>query len=324
MPALLSSGLLAAALATNAPVAPTSTNTSPGFALTTSLADGAVERSYHELLASDDAAQTEIDSWINDANSQGGSTDAAALQKRINERITSVETAYREFLEKNPRHVEARIAFGSFLNDVGREHLAREEWEKALELDAQNPAIYNNLAGIYGHRGPVTNAFMFYEKAIELDPAEPVYYRNFATTVFLFRRDVMEHYAITNEQEVFDKALGLYRKALELEPTNFLIATDLAQTYYLIKPPRHDDAIAAWKRAHDLANDDLEREGVHIHLARIQGQAGRFDEAFAQLSLVTHAQLSVVKDRLARSLERKREGASTNAAPLQPSPPPQP
>jgi len=92
--------------------------------------------------------------------------------------------------------------------------------EKALGLNAKDPAVYNNLANIYGHTGPVKKAFEFYAKAIELNPREPVYYHNFGTTVYLFRTDAKEFYGIT-EQQVFDKALGLYSNAMKFDPTNF-------------------------------------------------------------------------------------------------------
>ena len=45
-----------------------------------------------------------------------------------------------------------------------------------------------------------------------LEPDEPVYYQNFATTVYLYRKDAREFYHI-GEQQVFDKALDLYRQA---------------------------------------------------------------------------------------------------------------
>jgi len=58
----------------------------------------------------------------------------------------------------------------------------------------------------------VKKAFDYYAKAIELNPQEPIYYHNFGTTVYLFRKDAMDFYGIT-EQQVYDKALGLYSKA---------------------------------------------------------------------------------------------------------------
>ncbi len=263
------------------------------------------EKAYQELLAIDDSGQEEMDRLIREADARGPGVDNAALQKQIDDRIASVDKAYRGFLGRYSDHARARVAYGSFLNDTAREFEALEQWEKALKLDPKNPAIYNNLAGVYGHRGPVTNAFAYYEKAIELDPKEPVYAQNFATAVFLFRQDVMDHYGITNEQQVFDKALGLYRRAAELDPRSFYIATDLAQTFYGIKPARHEEALAAWKKAFQLAGDELEREGVRVHLARVFVQAGKFAEARAQLNLITNVNYGESKTRILRTMETK-------------------
>lgn len=276
------------------------------------------EKEYRELLSIDDTAQEAMDQLIRDADARGAAADNAALQKQIDDHIATVDKAYKSFLSRHADHARARVAYGSFLNDTAREAEARDQWEKALKYDPKNAAIYNNLAGSYGHSGPVTNAFVHYEKAIELDPAEAVYHQNFATTVFLFRKDVMEHYGITNEQQVFDKALGLYRKAAELDPRSFFIAADLAQTYYGIKPPRHADALAAWRKAFELAGDDLEREGVRVHLARVLVQAGRFAEARAQLNLITNVNYAESRMRIEKTMETRE---SKEASVLDKDPP---
>ncbi len=279
-----------------------------GFAVGTPGVGDPVEAEYERLLAFDDEAQEEMDRWIREADALGPDADSSVLQRKIDDRIAAVTRAYAAFLEKHPSHARSRIAFGSFLNDTGQESGAKAQWEKALELDPKNPAVYNNLAGYFGHHGPITNAFTYFEKAIALDPKEPVYYQNLATTVFLFRKDVMEHYAITDEQKVFDKSLALYRKAMELDPGNFVLAADTAQTYYGIKPSRHDEALAAWRKAYELASDDLEREGVRVHFARIQIQAGRFAEARTNLTLITNAHFQVVKERIEKTLEARLKG----------------
>src|SRR5207245_11652843 len=137
------------------------------------------------------------------------------------------------------------VGYGSFLNELHDEDGAVAQWEKGRELDPKDPAVWNNLANFYGHEGEVKKAFAFYTKAIELNPNEPVYYHNFGTTVYLFRKDAKEYYGI-NEQEVFDKALVLYSNAMRLDPTNFPLASDIAQTYYGIRPTRVDEALNAW------------------------------------------------------------------------------
>jgi tetratricopeptide (TPR) repeat protein len=226
-----------------------------------------------------------------------------------------VRQAYEDFLKRHPNHAPARLAYGSFLNDIKEEDAARDQYEQARKLDPNNPAAWNNLANYYGHVGPVSNSFVYYARAIELNPTEPIYYHNFGTTVYLFRKDAMEHFKI-NEQQVFDKALALYGRALQLDPQDFLLASDIAQTFYGITPLRTNTALLAWYYALQLARDDVEREGVRVHLARVKMNGGRFDEARRDLDRVTNSLYADLKKRVQRSLEYREEAAKgTNAAP---------
>jgi tetratricopeptide (TPR) repeat protein len=265
----------------------------------------------------DDAAQAEVDQWIQDNEkfaAQGAGISPREMKRKIQARFEPIKQAYEDFLKRHPDHAKARIAYGSFLGDLNDEDASQEQLEKALEIETNNPAVYNNLANIYGHHGPVKRAFEFYAKAIDLSPNEPVYYHNFGTTVFLFRKDAKEYYGI-NEQEVFDKALVLYSNAMRLDPTNFPLASDVAQTYYGIKPTRVEEALNAWTNALRLASDELEREGVYIHFARIKLHAGRFDEARAHLDAITNDHYATLKQRLTKNIGELEGAKSTNAAP---------
>jgi len=147
------------------------------------------------------------------------------------------------------------------LSNIGEEEAALAQYETAAQLDPKNPAAWNQIANYRGEHGPITNAFADYARAIELNPAEPVYYQNLATTVYLYRKDARAFYGLSEEQ-VFDKALALYRQAMKLDPQDFLLATDYAITYYGIRPLRTNDALGAWTNALQTARDDNEREGV--------------------------------------------------------------
>lgn len=309
-------GLLSAALSTNqAAAASNLLQKTTGISVTLSGPHDPVQKEYEKLLEDDDAAQAEVDRWIQENNAfgaKGAGISAAALGLRIEQRFQPIHKAYQDFLRRHRKHFGARMAYGSFLNDLGQEWEAKDQWERARDLEPQNPAAWNNLANYYGHRGPVKKAFEYYARAIELDSTEPVYYQNFATTVFLFRKDAMEYYRIT-EPDVFDRALELYRKAVKLDPTNFPLATDLAQTYYGIKPMRPTEALAAWNYALKIANDDIERQGVYTHLARIELNSGRFDDARRHLTLVTNEMYTVLKDRLERNLAKAQAEAEAEA-----------
>jgi tetratricopeptide (TPR) repeat protein len=310
----LTIGLLSALLATNQQQA-VSNLIQQNVGVTVSIPNpkDPAEQELQKLMDDDDAATAEVDKWIRDNNAfaaQGAGESKEELNKRILARFDSVRKGYEDFLKRHPDNARGHLAYGSFLNDIGDEDAAMLQNETARRLDPKNPAAWNNLANYYGENGPLTNAFADYAMAIELNPHEPVYYQNFATTVYLFRKDAEEFYGI-NEQQVFDKALALYRQAMKLDPDNFPLATDYAQSYYGIKPLRTNDALVAWTNALNIAHDDVEREGVYIHLARIKLAAGLYAQTRAQLDAVTNPMYADLKARLERNLVQ-RENAATN------------
>ena len=282
--------------------------------------DEGVEKEYKKLLEADDTAQAEVDQWIRDndeAAAKGAGVPSADLQRRIRDRFAPIREAYADFIRRHPNHARARVAFGSFLNDLHDEDGAQAQWEKALELNPKDPAAYNNLANIYSHTGPINKVFEYYGKAIELNPREPLYYQNLGDVVFLFRKDAMKFYNLT-EPQVYDKALEIYRQALKLAPDNFPLASDVAQTYYGIKPLRLEDALTAWTNTLAIAHDEVEREGVYLHFARLKLQADRFAEVHAHLNAVTNDMYTVLKKRLTRNLdEQERKASGTNAPPAE-------
>jgi tetratricopeptide (TPR) repeat protein len=311
-------GILSAAITASPPAAVT--NVAPQSAGTSVIetdSKDSVEKEFQKLMADDDAAQAEVDLWIRQNNEfaeKGAGVSAADLRRRIQKRFEPVRQAYEDFLQRHPKHSRARVAYASFLGDIKDEDGAQEQLEKALEVDTNNPAIYNNLANIHGHTGSVKKAFEYYTKAIQLNPLEPVYYHNFGTTVYLFRTDAKEYYGITEEQ-VFAKAFELYSNAMRLDPENFPLASDVAQSYYGVQPMRTEEALKAWTNALHLAHDEIEREGVYIHFARIKLMAGRFAETHAHLNAVTNEMYLELKKRLTRNLEAKEHPAKDTNAP---------
>jgi tetratricopeptide (TPR) repeat protein len=299
----LTLGLLSALLATNQPLAVSNlVQEQTGVALPIVNANDPAERELRTLMVSDDAAMDEVNQWI--STNQIPRTDTNSIAQfnvKIRARFDDVKHGYDIFLRNHPDSARGFLAYGSFLTDIGEEENAKVQYENSKQLDPKNPAVWNQLANYFGEHGELTNAFTSYAEAIRLDPTEPVYYQNFATTVYLYRKDAKEFYRI-NEQQVFDKALGLYQQAVKLAPDNLVIATDYAESYYGIRPLRTNDALVAWTNALSLCKDENEREGVQLHLARVKTAAGFYDEAQAHLDAVTNAAFADLKNRLIRSL----------------------
>ena len=127
----------------------------------------------------------------------------------------------------------------------------------------------------------------------------------------MFRTDAEEYYHL-NETQVFDKALAFYRKAIELDPDNFVLFSDYAESFYGTKPPRWQDGLAAWTEALKIAHDNAEREGVYIHLARINLKLGRYDAVRQSLGEVTNSMYATLKSRITRNLNEIINKAATN------------
>jgi cytochrome c-type biogenesis protein CcmH/NrfG len=312
----LTIGLLSALLATNQPAAVSNlVAEQTGVAVPIVDIKDPTERELRNIMIRDDAAIDEVNDWINTNSASRSDTNAATmLNIKIRARLDMVKHDYDVFLRNHPDSARGFLAYGSFLNDTGDEEGAHVQYENSKQLDPKNPAVWNQLANYFGEYGQLTNAFVHYTEAIRLDPTEPVYYQNFATTVYLYRKDAKEFYHI-NEQQVFDKALGLYQQAMKLAPDNLVIATDYAESFYGIKPMRTNDALAAWTNALSICKDENEREGVRLHLARVKSATGFFDEAQGELDAVTNSAFADMKRRLARSLADHKNPPPPDAGP---------
>jgi tetratricopeptide (TPR) repeat protein len=309
---------MGAALATNAPAA--SSNVVAGTAASSIPVintNDPVENEYYKVMVDDDAAEKEVLTWMNDADAfakAGGGGPSLTLNLKIQQRLDGIKQEYENFIERHPRHVNIRLAFGSFLNDGHDDEGAFTQWEEARQLAPTNPAPWNNLGKYYMEHDQVTNAFAYYGKAIELNPAQAVYYHNLAAAVYLFRAAAREYYHL-DEAQVFDKAQALYQQAIKLDPDNFVLFTDYAQSFYGINPPRWKDGLTAWTEALKLAHDEVEREGVYLQMAHIHLELGQYDQARSDLDVVTNADYTPLKEPLARDLNKALAKARTNAPP---------
>jgi len=271
---------------------------------------------YLKLVADDDVAVEEIESWSDAAKRlSGGATELSrtTLNLRVHTRLDGVKKNYQDFVERHPDYVNARLAFGSFLYQTGDTEAAQVQWEKARDLNPKNPAAWDDLGKLY-EAGNSKKSIECYTKAIELNPSQSVYYHNLAECVYNARTEAAEYWGVSNQQ-VYDVALKLYHKAIELDPDNFVLASDYAECFYGINPPRWKEGLEAWKECLKIAHDEDEREGVLLHLARIEMRLTNFDGSRHYLDGVTNSSYAALKNRLARNLDLAIQNALTNGPP---------
>ena len=77
------------------------------------------------------------------------------------------------------KRAQAEVSFGIEVAQKGLWREALYRWEKAVELDPQYAAAYNNLAIAYEHEGMFDKARQAYEKALELDPKNTYVRQNY-------------------------------------------------------------------------------------------------------------------------------------------------
>ncbi len=324
-------GVLSALLATNSPTAISNlVHRKTGIALPARPAESPSDLALKEVMELDDKVRGEVDDLLQDeekAKVTQPKLERLSARERMTQKLAPVRQAYEDFIAKYPSNARGRIAYGSFLNETGDEEGALSQWTRAREIDPREPSVWNNLANYYGHNGQVTNAFAHYAKAIELEPTESVYYHNLATMLFMFRGDAAT-YLKKGVPEVLQDAMAFYHRAVELDPLNFTLATDVAQSYYglpalqthagVARDPRFEsyltEALGAWTNAMRIARDDIERQGVLIHYARLNITGGRFDAARQALGGVTNGMFTTVKETLKKRLALEQE-RTTNAPP---------
>jgi tetratricopeptide (TPR) repeat protein len=267
------------------------------------------EAELRSVMEDDDAAMAEIEKWLTEEKAlekQGAGAPKALVRARIERRVDGIRQSYDAFLKLHPGHIRALLALGSFLNDVGLETEAAARWEKVRELAPTHPVAWNNLANHHSHNGGGRKALEYYRKAMELAPNEALYCRNFANAAVVFKELAAEYLGL-GIPDVLDRALEYYSRAEKLDPGNFQLATERAQAYYEFPPIRADEALKAWDRAMLLARTDIERQGVAIHLARVNVAAGRLAEARRHLTGVTIEELKETRSKIEAAMAQ-REG----------------
>jgi tetratricopeptide (TPR) repeat protein len=159
---------------------------------------------------------------------------------RLDEAAASLEKA----LELNPGDARAHSAYGAVLMNSGRSEEALAHLRKALEIEPDNSDAHNNLGGLHARAGRFAEAIPHFEKALESEPGSFTLHYNLGRALAANGKsqDGLRHLERAAELSggqvavVFEKLSGLYAEL-----------------------GRFPDALAAARRALDLANQQQDR-----------------------------------------------------------------
>ena len=132
--------MLCLCLALNAPIATLFSAETPKAA-ENQTAKITIDPELQKIIDQDNEAQIEVDKWIKDYQALNRTTAVqdATLPLRIRERFDSVKSAYEDYLFTHSTSMEARLAYASFLTDIGQDNDAAREWLKLQKQHPDNP-----------------------------------------------------------------------------------------------------------------------------------------------------------------------------------------
>lgn len=120
--------------------------------------------------------------------------------------LDAAREAFLKAIELQPDYGEAHNNLGLVLSRLGRADEAIDAFRKALTVDPKMGEAYNNLGFLYHGAAQYDRAAQMFGLAIESAGDSSIAYTNLGNT----------YYAMNDP----DKAIGAWRRALDLDPTN--------------------------------------------------------------------------------------------------------
>ena len=220
-----------------------------------------------------DPANAEAWAWLGEAKQQTGQDGSAELDQAVS-------------LNRSSPVVHAlRGLYWNRKNEYPRMLL---EYQKAAELEPDNPAWQVEIGNAYSKNGDLVAAFVSYQKATELAPNDSTYWRLLAV------------FCAENGVHLEDVGLPAAQKAAELVPNDPWALDALGWAY--LSSGRYANAEQVLVDAITLFPDHLP---LHIHLAMTYLAEGNQSAAFNELNFVRDADVGGPNGLLADNLLRK-------------------
>ncbi len=152
------------------------------------------------------------------------------------------EQTYKEAIKLKPAYWVGYNKLGVFYYTHGEFNKALEQFKKVIDLTPDNTYGLNNLGAVYMYMGKWFEAKSTFNSVIKLQPDYSAY-SNLGSIYFF-------------HDENYRNAAVMYRKALNLDSSNYLVWGNLASAYYQV-PDYKDKSVIYFNRAIELAEKEL-------------------------------------------------------------------
>src|SRR5262249_5163229 len=130
---------------------------------------------------------------------------------------TGAEEAFKKALERNPNYAMAHHWYGQFLQDIGRPAEARQEMNRARELEPLSLVINTDWGSFLRDAGEHDQAFVVYRKVIEMDGS--------------FAKAHLELGRALTEKKLYQEAIAEIQKAITVSEASPRLLGALGYVY---------------------------------------------------------------------------------------------
>ncbi|MBF0359313.1 MAG: tetratricopeptide repeat protein [Magnetococcales bacterium] len=192
-------------------------------------------------------------------------------------RYTEADKLCTAIIKALPNHLDAINLLGLIAQKLNRHDLAIELFQRAANIDSNRAILYYNLGISLKQSGRKEEAIRALQTALDIEPGNRQIseYINAVLTSGASSADEILQQAISAHQSgQIDAAIQLYNRALEIQPENSVVLSNLGVA--LQAQGKLDEAAASCQKAIKFKPDYLE---AYSNLGNILQDMCRYDEA---------------------------------------------
>jgi len=221
-------------------------------------------------------------------------------------RFQNIARRYESYLASNPEDNTARSLYGKFLVAMGQHEKAIRQF---LEVDRKEPSIpvvKQQIGNYLAENGRYMAALPYFINAADLDHEEGIYPYQLGILLYEFKDEYIRD-GFYDTDTLNREMQEAFEEAVSREPENFVFMLRYGESFYDVKNPDWERALEIWKKTLELAQSELDRQVVHLHMAKVYHNMGQNRRASELAEKVTHDKLLFTRDQILDSIQNSIE-----------------